>query len=614
MNQLKSWMLLLLFTIMSSVVTSQEYTLVWQDEFTNGIGPDWVFETGNGNDGWGNQEFQYYRRENARAVNGELVITARRESFGGHNYTSARMKTQGRKSWKYGKIEARIKMPSFTGSWPAFWMLGDNITSIGWPACGEIDIMEHINDAPDIFGTIHWQDQNGNYAQYSNGTNNNVTGYHVYTIEWTDRFIKWFVDGRQFNEANIANNINGTEEFHKNQFILLNMAIGGRYPGFVVNNNAFPASMHVDWVRVYQKGGVAPPPPPTGPIAKWEAHNVPGKLIRHANSRGRIDSNVTPARAAEWRMVPGLAGRGVSFQSVNFPNRYLRHRNAQVWLDPFQNNNLFKADASFIRRPGLADGSKTSFESVNFPGRFLRHRNSLLYVEAVPNALGRADATFGSPGTGGGGGGGGSFSKVIEAESFTAMNGIQTEPCSEGGLNVGYIDAGDWMAYGNVNIPANGDYKIEYRVASAVGGGRLSSDLSAGATVLGQLDIPNTGGWQNWTTISHTVRINAGSYPFGIFAQSGGWNINWIKITSTANKSAAVDSVLSIVPNPANGFIQINGVEKIGPYVIYNVNGQKVMDGVLNSNGDSINISDLSSGLYLFKNLSSQSSVRFIKE
>lgn len=119
----------------------------------------------------------------------------------------------------------------------------------------------------------------------------------------------------------------------------------------------------------------------------------------------------------------------------------------------------------------------------------------------------------------------------IEAERFVAMNGIQTEPCSEGGENVGFVDPGDWMAYGNYRFPSTGTYKIELRVASAVGGGIISADLNQGGIPLGEIRVPNTGGWQNWTTISFIVNINAGTYPFGLYAKAGGWNLYWIRIS-----------------------------------------------------------------------------------
>ncbi|MBN2440702.1 MAG: family 16 glycosylhydrolase [Spirochaetales bacterium] len=239
---------------------SGDYTLVWSDEFDNSIGPDWVFETGNGSSGWGNNELEYYRRENAYISNGALVIEAKRENYGGYNYTSARMKTQGRKSWTYGKIEARIDLSLGQGLWPAFWMLGDNITSVNWPACGEIDIMEHINNESKVYGTIHWDD-NG-YVNYGGSVSTSVTDYHVYAIEWDASSIRWYLDGNQYHEANIANNINSTNEFHNNFFILLNFAVGGNWPGSPDGTTVFPAYMYVDYVRVYQKtsGNITPAP------------------------------------------------------------------------------------------------------------------------------------------------------------------------------------------------------------------------------------------------------------------------------------------------------------------------------------------------------------------
>lgn len=135
---------------------------------------------------------------------------------------------------------------------------------------------------------------------------------------------------------------------------------------------------------------------PTGdPVQRWESFNFPGYFIRHAWSRGRIDTNVSPFADSQFYMVPGLANSSaVSFQSVNFPDRYLRHRNGEIWLDTYDGSALFRADATFYKRPGLANSAYVSFESYNFPGRYIRHRNWLLYNEAVSTDLGRRDATF----------------------------------------------------------------------------------------------------------------------------------------------------------------------------------------------------------------------------
>lgn len=252
----------LIVTLLPAPSANAAYSLVWSDEF-NGTSintNNWTFEIGTGSNGWGNNELQYYtnRPENARIENGNLVIEARQESYGGRNYTSARLKTQGKQTFKYGKIEARIKMPKGQGIWPAFWTLGSDITTVGWPRSGEIDIMEHVNNENNTYGYIHWFN-NGNVSYGGASHTIDVTDYHVYSIEWTPSSIKWFVDGIQFREANIANNINGTGAFHKEHFLLLNMAIGGNWPGSPNSSTAFPAKMYVDYVRVYQD--IAAPSP-----------------------------------------------------------------------------------------------------------------------------------------------------------------------------------------------------------------------------------------------------------------------------------------------------------------------------------------------------------------
>ena len=243
---------------------AQTWNLVWNDEFDSINTSNWTFEVGGG--GWGNNELQYYTNGNNSYIqNGVLVIEARRESVGGMAYTSSRMITRGKREFTYGKIEARMAIPMGQGIWPAFWMLGTNIGSVGWPACGETDIMEHINATNTIYGTIHW-DTNG-YASYGGSTNTTPASYHVYTIEWTSSAIKWFVDGVQYHEANILNSVNGTDEFHRPFFIILNQAVGGNWPGSPNSGTPFPSRFYVDYVRVYQQGTTPPPPPHRRPPA-----------------------------------------------------------------------------------------------------------------------------------------------------------------------------------------------------------------------------------------------------------------------------------------------------------------------------------------------------------
>lgn len=231
------------------------WNLVWSDEF-NGTSLNrayWTPEIGTGSGGWGNNELQYYtdRAQNVQVTGGNLVITAQKESYGGMNYTSARIKTQDLKSFTYGKVEARIKLPSGQGLWPAFWMLGSNISSVGWPKSGEIDIMERVNHNPYVNGTVHWDA--GGHAEYGRVSGNlDFSQFHVYSIEWDSKYIRWFVDGQQFNEFYIENGTGNTEEFQRPFFILLNLAVGGNWPGSPNNSTPFPSQMLVDYVRVYQ--------------------------------------------------------------------------------------------------------------------------------------------------------------------------------------------------------------------------------------------------------------------------------------------------------------------------------------------------------------------------
>jgi beta-glucanase (GH16 family) len=233
------------------------YTLVWQDEF-NGTTIDptnWVHEEGAS--GWGNNELQYYtnRPDNSFIDNGKLVIEAKKETFNSAPYTSARMKTQGLREFKYGRIDIRAKLPSGKGIWPALWMLGDDIGTVSWPRCGEIDIMEIIGSEPaTLHGTAHW-DNNGSYASYGKSTTLAegifADEYHVFTIIWDEQFIKWMLDDVQFNVIDITPA--GLSEFQKEFFLLFNIAVGGNWPGSPDGTTVFPQQMRVDYVRVFQE-------------------------------------------------------------------------------------------------------------------------------------------------------------------------------------------------------------------------------------------------------------------------------------------------------------------------------------------------------------------------
>uniref|UniRef100_A0A7C1FI67 Glycosyl hydrolase family protein n=1 Tax=Caldilinea aerophila TaxID=133453 RepID=A0A7C1FI67_9CHLR len=232
------------------------WELVWSDEFDGQAlnSANWVAEIGAG--GWGNNELQFYtdRLENLRIENGILVIEARKEVHRGSPYTSARIKTQGKQVFQYGRIEARMKLPTGKGIWPAFWMLGETLPQVGWPRAGEIDIMENIGEPYAIYGTVHGPGYSG-----GNGVGKSYTvagpplyeDFHIYAIEWAPGEIRWFLDDVLFNTVT-ERDVPGPWVFDQPFFILLNLAVGGNWPGYPDETTQFPQQLLVDFVRVYR--------------------------------------------------------------------------------------------------------------------------------------------------------------------------------------------------------------------------------------------------------------------------------------------------------------------------------------------------------------------------
>lgn len=241
----------------------RNWTLTWSDEFDGAAGtsPDptkWVYDIGTGESGWGNQELQYYtdRPENVSMDGaGNLVITARRETFGGAPFSSARITTKDKFAQAYGRFEARLKTPFGPGLWPAFWMLGENIDEVGWPQCGEIDIMELRGQQPNIaLGTLHGPGYSagasisGSFA-LENGRFD--TEYHVYAVEWFEDRIDFFIDDFLYKRIT-TEDVPGEWVYDGPFYMLLNVAVGGTFVGFPTSQTPFPQQMIVDYVRVYQ--------------------------------------------------------------------------------------------------------------------------------------------------------------------------------------------------------------------------------------------------------------------------------------------------------------------------------------------------------------------------
>lgn len=227
-------------------------TLVWSDEFDVDGAPNpanWGYDLGAG--GWGNGEEQYYRdnAENVKVEGGFLKITAKKQTFSGASYTSARIVSKGKQEFTYGRMEARAKLPTGGGTWPAFWMLGANFETVEWPACGEIDIMEHVgNNQNTIHGTLHYPGNSGGNGNGESTTVSNVsTEFHIYAVTWSPTSIKFYVDDTLYHSyANVS-----SSPFNADFFFILNVAMGGTFGG-TIDPNFTQSTMEVDYVKVYQ--------------------------------------------------------------------------------------------------------------------------------------------------------------------------------------------------------------------------------------------------------------------------------------------------------------------------------------------------------------------------
>lgn len=599
---------------------AQNWELVWSDEFNYTGLPDgnkWSFDVHG--PGWVNNERQNYtnrRLENARVENGKLILEARRDWFGGHEISSARLVSANKGDWTYGRMEVRAKLPAGRGTWPAIWMLPTDWTYGGWPASGEIDIMEYVGYQPDVVhSSVHTRDRNFmNRNNFTVTHNNNSVEeqFNNYVVEWRKDRLDFFVNNVKI--GTYANTGGGWAvwPFDKRFHMILNLAIGGDWGGAQgIDNNIFPTRMEVEYVRVFKEGTSVTGDPNLAGTYRLQ-NRFSGLYMDVSGNSTNNDANIqqwtgndcacqqftfTHLGAGTYKIIAKHSGKSLDVAGFSTSD------GGNVIQYPY-NGTL---NQQFVVK-GTGDGY---YKIIG------KQSNKLVEVggwSTVPggNVQQWADANQSSgqwkliPVTTGGGG----FSTTIQAESYSAMLGVTKEGTTDngGGENVGYIDAGDWMAYNNITIPASGAYTIEYRVASQ-SGGRLSADLNAGSIQLGAVNIPATGGWQNWTTVSHTVNMNAGTYNFGIFAQTGGWNINWFRIfragaaAARSNESnllempTALESV-EFYPNPAAAelFIKSSQDWTGGTAKIFDSMGIEVSSTLVEA--DKLDVASLETGIY----------------
>ena len=245
----------ILFLSNLAFAQGQERKIVWEENFDgNKLNEShWNIELGDGcpNCGWGNNERQLYTKDNHSVKDGLLTIVAKKD---GEKYTSTRITTKSKKEFKYGRIEARAKLPVGHGIWPAFWMLGSNISEVGWPQCGEIDILEYIGREPDmVFTSLHTKDSHGNTINTKKTKFETIEeGFHIFAAEWNKDKIDFFVDGKLVYTFSPANKTNDIWPFDQPFYVIVNMAIGGNFGGPKVDDSIFPQEFILDYIRVYE--------------------------------------------------------------------------------------------------------------------------------------------------------------------------------------------------------------------------------------------------------------------------------------------------------------------------------------------------------------------------
>ena len=487
--------------------------LAWSDEF-DGDAVDsskWSFMIGTGVEfglpsGWGNNELQFYRPENATVADGHLTITAKQEAYGPSQYTSARLRSLGKGDWTYGRLEMRAKMPVGQGLWPAFWMLPSDSVYGTWAASGEIDIMEYIGSDPSrIFGTIHYGRQ-WPYNVYSStnyflpyGTFHD--DFHEFALEWERGELRWYIDGQLF-----ARRISWFSfghpfpaPFDRDFHLLLNIAVGGNLPGNPNSTTTFPQEMVIDYVRVYQ---VPPTVEIVGP-APTDSYDAGDDITITAN----VDE---PGMVQRVEFLQGKAVLGT------------------VMAPPYEWTVPRVAEGCYTLRARAwdIDGSPMMSLPVDVTvGEGCPQAPYRMTPARVPGAVEAEDFDLGGRGV--------AYNDQNQNNNGGAYrpgDEVDIETCQDagGGFNVGWSYPGEWLEY---TIDADpGNYDIELRVASRSSGGTVRVEFdSFGVTE--PFSFPATGDWQDWETVTlENVTLGGGIQTMRVWIDDGSFNLNRISV------------------------------------------------------------------------------------
>ncbi|MFO7610447.1 MAG: family 16 glycosylhydrolase [Candidatus Krumholzibacteriia bacterium] len=500
------------------------WSLVWSDEFDGTAldTGDWNYDVGTGCPnlcGWGNNELQYYRTQNVAVTGGNLVITARDESYGGASFTSGKVHTRGKRSFLYGRFEMRAKLPTGGGMWPAFWMMPQDDAYGGWASSGEIDIMESANATTSVGGALHfggqWPENTSTGGSTTLGGASFADDFHVYAVEWEPDQIRWYVDGVLFMTRTSAQWYsdgapgNPRAPFDQPFYLILNTAVGGWYtgctePGCVTAD--LPQQYVIDYVRVYQD--IANFPPTVAITSPAPAAQLPAGDI--ALAADAADSDGTIDR------VEFYAGATLLFADTTAPY-------ATTWTGV--PDGCYTLSARAIDDLG---GEATATVDVTV-GAGCGQAPYAGTAPVLPARLQAEDYDTGGPGV--------AYHDSDPANTggqYRPAEGVDIEACSDagGGWNVGWIEPGEWLEY-TVDVPAAGGYTVLARVSSVLGGARFRVE-AGGVDVTGEVTVPRTGSWQLWTTVSATASLPAGTQVLRFVPTTAGFNFNWLEFQAGA--------------------------------------------------------------------------------
>ena len=626
------------------------YELVWSDEFNYEGLPDseiWSYEVGAS--GWGNNELQYYtrdRKENARVENGNLIIEARREGYMGASYTSARLITYTKgHSFRYGKIEARIRLPYGQGIWPAFWMLGNGIfEGTSWPGCGEIDIMEMVGGGEGrddvVHGTVHWLDASNNHAQYG-GQTQLIEGifadnFHVFSVEWNATSIKWFLDGKQYHVVDITPA--HMSEFHKDFFILLNIAVGGNWPGNPNASTIFPQKMYVDYIRVYQSGAS---PEMTGPASVVPAESgirfstVESEDISY-NWSVPDDAVITEGQGTHSILVDWACDSGTVYCDITgICDRYLLSREVTLKemeiagsdrIEAYSKNLDYSIPAfreatyQWILPEGVLvnDGLETNSINVDWNSEegeiLVKATNYCGYDTAVLMVSTVLQQPYPDPGTPhpipgtispveyDSGGEGISYHDTEPSNLGNGSRqdeGVDTE-INDGGETVGWLEPGEWMEY-TVNVKDTDLYNIDIRTASTNSFGKFKLQFN-GEDRTDTISVPLTGSWSSFTTISlKNIRLYDTDNLMRIYIVNGLFNLGRLtfsRSTTSVNEHLFDPGQVYLYLDHPNQILYVRNIQFKHRYTVMDMTGRLMDSGILYPDAF-IPVEGLPAGAYL---------------